>query len=258
MQIQSPARVFIYWTLREDPDHILRRALRGVPEHYTLVVKLINVSGDSEEIFPIDSSGSAWFDVDSNSEYRAEIGLYDPDRPFIRIMTSGSVKTPRRRPSPRISNDSEWMISTDGFARVLSISGFQQDAFDAAVAAVGDPDARSRSAFGDLSDRIDDLDGVSSEELRRGLFFLSAGLPLESLRWRIDASVFRLLQQHAADLSPERAAAAVRKHFGVDIEDSFEFEERIEMVGSAFLRSPRRLKKMLRADDETRSSFSRW
>ena len=66
LQMQSPNKVYFYWSFRENPFKILNRVFGG-QTGYQLVAKLLNQTSGREEVFPIDAEGSAWFDVDADA-----------------------------------------------------------------------------------------------------------------------------------------------------------------------------------------------
>lgn len=243
LQMQTPTRLFFYWSVKHNPFQILNRAVRGGVGGYQLVARLVNLTRDSEELHPADASGSRWFDVDANCEYRGEVGFYAPNRPYVRVLYSNTVTTPRRRPSPRTTSDQDWTITSDSFARVLSVSGFKQDAFHVAIST----DDESAS---ETNERVSlaglpgvDVRGVDADELRHALLHLSLGLPMESLRWRIDASVFRILQQNIATLNAERALAVLKERYGVEADEVIEEQVPGAVHGSSVINFPRILKK---------------
>ena len=132
--MQTPNRLFFYWSIKTNPFRTLNRALGDRTGNYTLVLKLVDLGRETEEIFPVEAEGSWWFDVEADASYRAEIGFYAPNGPYVRLMFSNEIETPRKSPSPRIADDAEWTVSANVFAKVLDVSGFAQDAFDVAMA----------------------------------------------------------------------------------------------------------------------------
>ncbi len=141
--MQSPTRLNFYWSVKTNPFKTLNRAFGGKTGSYTLVVKLVNQKTGREEISPVEAEGSWWFDVDADSVYRAEIGFYAPNRPFVRVMFSNTVETPRKNPSPRRDYSADFAVSANQFAKVLDVSGFPQDAFEVALAG-DDIEARTK------------------------------------------------------------------------------------------------------------------
>lgn len=248
LQMQSPNRLFFYWSLRNNPYQILHRAF-GDTGSYTLVARLLNLSRDTEEMHAVDADGSFWFAAEANSNYRAEIGFYAPNRPYVRIVHSNTIATPRKSPSSRPAADAEWRVTAARFARVLDVSGFKQDAYDVALA--GDDleasERTTRNAFaGFLGKDEREFDGVDAEDIRYALLALASGYKLEQLRWRINATLFAILQASAERLSGEQAMAALRDHFGVEAEEITEEELGSAVYGASLVNFPRRLKKSLR------------
>ncbi len=249
LQMQSPNRLFFYWSLKNNPFQVLHRAFGNKTGSYTLVARLLNLTRDTEEMHAVDADGSWWFSVDANSNYRAEIGFYAPNRPYVRVVYSNSITTPRKNPSPRPATDAEWRVTADRFARVLDVSGFKQDAYDVALA--GDDreasERTARAAFaGFIGKRDQEFDGVDAEDIRYALLALASGYKLEQLRWRINATLFAILQANAERLSGEQAMAALRDHFDVEADEIMEEELGPAVYGASLVNFPRRLKKSLR------------
>src|SRR6476661_3823439 len=127
LAMQTPNRLFFYWSTGENPFQTLSHAIRDQASNYSLVLKLTDLKRGTELIRPIEAEGSWWFDVEADGEYRAEIGFYSPSRPYIRILYSNTVQTPRKSPSRHTADEAEWRVSSDRFAKVLNVSGFKQD-----------------------------------------------------------------------------------------------------------------------------------
>jgi hypothetical protein len=230
--MQSPNRIQFYWSVQHNPFQTLQRAI-GNTGSYTLVAKLVNESSGREEIYPVDAEGSWWFNVEADSTYRAEIGFYAPNRPFVRIMFSNTLETPRKKPSPRQATDADWAVTALEFADVLDSTGYTQDALEVALA--GDDQEKSGSATQNafsqfVGDKAADLDGISMEEVRFALLAIASGFSLEDLREHIGAALFAVLQKNADKLTPENALAALGEHFDIAME---EIEEDEEIVGQA-------------------------
>lgn len=259
--MQSPNRLYFYWSISKNPFHTLNRAIGGQTENYSLVVKLVNLKNDSENVHEIDAVGSWWFDVDADAEYRAEIGFYAANRPYVRIMYSNSVATPRKSPSPHPSESAEWTVTADKFARVLDIAGFSRDAFDVALA--GDDwnvsEVATMSAFSRLTGNQKALvSGIGAEEIRFAMLALASGMPLSELRSRISPSLFALLESSSADLKGENALAALKEQFDFEASDVEQDEESAPAVyGSSLVNFPRKLKRSRRSSELAPfSSFS--
>ncbi len=246
LQMQSPTRLYFYWSLRTDPFRTLNR-LFGSPGSYSLVVKLIGITRGTEEIHPAESAGNRWFAVEAGSEYRAEVGLYAPNRPYIRVLFSNTVTTPRKSPSPRAATDADWTITADRFARVLDAAGFSQDAFDVAIA--GDDReaaaAGTRAAFRRFLDTGEyGLEAIDPEDIRYALLAIAAGATLEDLRHRVGAALFAILQANAERVGRESALAALNAEFGIDAADLVEEEFGTAVFGTSVVNFPRRLRRV--------------
>ena len=242
--MQSPNRLFFYWAVARNPFHTLNRAL-GSASNYSLVLKLVNLRNKTEEIHPVDAAGNWWFSVDPDTEYRAEIGFYAVSRPYIRILHSNSVTTPRKSPSPRTADTAQWRVPAERFARVLDVAGFSRDAFDVALAGddVNAADLATRSAFAQFSARRhDEFEQVEASEIRYAMLALASGIALEQLRGLISDNIFLLLSS-ATGATGDRALAALKDKFEFDA-DEFEIEEETAepVFGGSLVNFPKRLR----------------
>jgi len=244
LQVQSPQRIYFYWSLKDNPYQALSHTLGAEPVAYTLVLRLINTETEREELHPIETEGSYWFDVDADRTYRAEIGFYSPSRPFVRVLFSNTVTTPRKSPSPRASTHSDWRVTSSEFAEVLDASGFEKDAFD--VAMVGDnakeADTLTHAALAQLLENSEyACDTVSTDDIRFAMAAISSGYTLEELRSRIGPTLFAVLQANAERLGAEKAAAALSDHFDID-ETEFDEEEFGPAHGASLVHFPKRFR----------------
>ena len=244
LQMQTPTRLFFYWSVGSNPFQKLNKALGMETTSYTLVLKLVDLKRESETFYPAEVEGSSWFDVDTDGEYRADVGFYAPNRPFVRVLFSNTVTTPRNSPSPRVASDADWAIPAERFARVLEVAGFTEDAFDVAIA--GDDhasaDTATRAALGELLGGIDtELDSFDAEEIRHAMFLIASGLTLEGLRWKIGARLFALMQRHAASLNAAKATAILKERFAIEAEEITEEEIGSAVFGASAINFPRRL-----------------
>lgn len=243
--MQSPTKLYFYWAVGKNPFHTLNRAL-GEAANYTLVLKLIDLKTEDEQIYPVDASGNWWFDVNPDGQYRAEIGFFAVNRPYIRVLYSNTVATPRKSPSPRTADTAEWRVPADKFAKVLDAAGFQRDAFD--VALVGDDasaaDIATRSAFAQFSGRRhNEFAGIESSEIRYAMLALASGVSLAELRGLISERLFKFLSA-IQSLNAEQALAALNDRFEFDADDFDIEEESMEAVyGNSLVNFPRKLKK---------------
>lgn len=225
LQMQSPNKLYFYWSIKNNPFQTLSRVFGGRAENYTLVAKLVNRTQNSEELVPIETDGSTWFDVDAASSYRAEIGFYAANRPFVRVMFSNTVATPRKNPSPRRDFSSDWTVSANQFAKVLDVSGYAQDAAEVALA--GDDfevsQKATRNAFSQIVGyQAADFVENNQSEIRFVLLALASGYALEALRGQISKNLFTKLQENSEKLNAAAALAALQENFGDFAEETVE------------------------------------
>lgn len=240
--MQSPNKLFFYWSVKSNPFRTLHKAFGERTGNYSLVLKLIDLKRETEEIYPVEAEGSWWFDVEADGSYRAEIGFYAPNGPYVRMMFSNTIETPRKSPSQRVATSADWKVSAETFAEVLDVSGFALDAFDVAMAGDDHDQAyqATQSAFTQFIGGEIDLKAFNAEEIRFALLALASGISLDALREHVSPALFTLLQGYEASLSAERANAALHEHFGIS-SDEIEEEEQIgpAIFGSSLVNFPR-------------------
>lgn len=243
--MQSPTKLYFYWAVAKNPFHTLNRAL-GHASNYTLVLKLVDLSSNNEQIHPVDGSGNWWFDVDPDTTYRAEIGFYAVNRPYIRILYSNVVETPRKSPSPRTADTAEWRVPAEKFALALDAAGFQRDAFDVALAG-DDPveaDVATRSAFAEFSGRLQsEFISIEASEIRYAMLALASGVALHELRGLISERLFKFLSSMGS-FESETALTSLKVRFEFNA-DEFDLEEvsTDAVFGNSLINFPRRLRK---------------
>jgi hypothetical protein len=245
LQMQTPTRIYFYWSVKDNPWARLRSVFGDDLGSYTLVHKLIDKRTGREEIHQTDAEGNYWFDVEPDRAYQAEIGFYAPNRPYFRILYSNTVETPRRSPSPRAATDADWKVSASKFAEVLDVAGFSRDAFDVAMA--GDDQAAAEdlsfTAFMSfLGASGIDLTAISAEDIRYALLALAAGVPLESLKHKISAALFEILQANAGALEPAKAMASLTEYFDIDEAEFSEEQYGPAVYGASLVNFPKTLK----------------
>ena len=203
---------------------------------YTFVAKLVNLTNRTENFYPVPAAGSWWFDVESDSTYRAEIGFLSAARPFVRLLFSNAVETPRAAPSPHIDLSPQFAVSAQEFAEVLDVSGYKQDAFEMALAgdeAVEADAATEETLFQLIGKR---KLGAQGGELRYVLFALAAGAALEDLRGQISPNLFaqmeKLVRENAEQLAAVKVLSALQENF--DFEAAEEIEETGEVSYKTF------------------------
>ncbi len=243
--MQSPTRLYFYWSLKDNPWHQLKRIFGDDLGSYELVVKLIDLKRETEEINPCDSTGNWWFTVEPDGEYRAEIGFYAVNRPYFRVLYSNTVATPRRSPSPRPATDSRWTVTANKFAEVLDVSGFARDAFDVAMAG-DDPitaDNASHIAFSRFIGSSEyALDGIAADDIRYAMLALASGYALEELRWRVGPALFAILQANVKKVTAAKAQSALKEYFDIDEAEWTEEEFSSAVYGASLVHFPKTLK----------------
>jgi len=242
LQIQSPNNVYFYWSLKTNPFQALSRTLNAESAGYTLALRLLDTQTEREEILAVEPEGSYWFNTDAGRTYRAEIGLYSPSRPFVRVLFSNTVTTPRKSPSSRAASQSEWRITSHKFAEVLDVTGFEQDAFDVVFA--GDDTERADAlTYAALTQLLDEREyareNIVPEDIRLAMVALASGRTLQELRGRIGPTLFAVLQANAEDLGSEKAAAVLSEHFDID-QSEREEEDYGLAVGTSLVNFPRK------------------
>lgn len=243
LQMQSPNKIYFYWSFKGNPFQTLRRVF-GNGVNYQLVIKLVNRTNEREELFPVEATGSTWFDVDADSTYVAEIGFYAPNRPFVRVMFSNTVETPRLNPSSRRDFSPNFTVSADQFAEVLDASGFEQDAFEVALAGddIESANERTQTAFSQIvAAPPDGLGENKSSEIRFILLALASGYSAEDLRGHISPILFDVLQSNTQKISAEKALSALQENFGVLPDEIIEEESlaATTAVGASLVNFPR-------------------
>ena len=126
--VQSPYKIFLYWSHARDPFATLRKAFGETQSSYTLAIRLRDTESGAEDFFEASPTHSQWFDASPGRSYRADVGLFAPERPFIRLLSSDVIQTPRVGVSARSDHTPEFNITAPEFARVLNEAGFARDA----------------------------------------------------------------------------------------------------------------------------------
>ena len=245
LQMQTPNRLFFYWSVGSNPFHKLNKALGAQTASYTLVLKLVDLRTEAEQIFPIDAEGSSWFDVEADSQYRAEIGFYAPNRPYVRALFSNVVETPRKSPSPRVDTEADWAVSSDRFARVLEVAGFTEDAFDVALAGddIESAESATHTAFAEfIDDETVDVQSIAADEIRHVLYLLASGSSLESLRGKISPALFEILMSHRTSVTSEGAMTVLSERFDIEGDEIVSEEFGAAVFGSSLVNFPKRIR----------------
>jgi hypothetical protein len=124
--LQSPHRLYLYWTFARDPHATLREAFGELAAHYQLVVRLVKVDSGEEFLLDAPRERAQWFEVYPRHVYRAEIGFRAAGRPFVRLLASNEVTTPPDSASHLSDEAQEFQLEADEFARLLDGAGYER------------------------------------------------------------------------------------------------------------------------------------
>lgn len=247
--MQTPNRLYFYWSIKSNPYQTLQKAFQGNTGSYQLVAKIVNQKNEQEQIFAAEAEGNWWFNVEPNASYRAEVGFYAPNRPYIKIIFSNTIETPRKSPSPRVATDADFAVTAQEFSEVLDIAGYKQDAFE--VALIGDDNEQAetatRGAFAMFTNaKPEEFSTLDGDELRFALLAVASGISLKDLREHISPALFALLNSLINGLTADSALNALGEYFDVFADEIFEEEEFGAMVyGASLLNFPKTIKKRI-------------
>jgi hypothetical protein len=237
LYIQSPNRVFLYWNLIGNPFKTLQKAFGNRADNYQLVTKLINLQTNAESFAPANPGGNWWYNVRSNTAYRVDLGFYAVNRPFIRLLSSNSVNTPRAAPSPRADTEADWSVSTKQFAQVLTVSGYSHDVLGIAFGTAEETVETSEDAstlvvanhFAPVVPGELDL-----SELRWLLVSLAAGKPFAELQNSLSLATLSWLEHVLAAnpnaLEQENVRTVLESIFGSEFVEMFSDENALEWM----------------------------
>lgn len=247
LQMQSPSRLYFYWSVKNNPFQTLNKAFGGKTGSYTLVAKLVNKTRGTEELYRVEPEGNWWFNVDADNDYRAEIGFYAPNRPYFRIMFSNEIRTPRKNPSWRTDYTPSFNVSAYEFAEVLDVAGYRRDAFDVAIAGDDEQfanDATNKTYAQLIGKHQTDFEKENADELRFALLALASGYSLEDIRGDISESLFAKLSGEISQLNADEILAALKENFDILTDEILEEEEIGDAIfGASLVNFPKRIKK---------------
>jgi hypothetical protein len=239
LQVQSPNRIFLYWSLAGNPFATLQKAFGNRATNYALVLKFRNLSHGGEQIFPVGREGNWWFDVQPDARFQVDVGLFANNRPFIRLMSSNAVETPRAAPSPRVDTEADWQVSRFQFARVLDVSGYTHDALPV-VFGFGEDGMFDEMATVAVLNQLASNAPATAEtfdaaEMRVALSALAAGVPFEVLRSQLSPALQAwfdsVLEQNPNALNSENVLAALEAVFGEKFGTEFaDFEQELQRI----------------------------
>jgi hypothetical protein len=217
LQIQSPKRIFLYWSVKSNLYKSLQKAFGENANSYSLAAKLINVSKKTEDVFQIEGEGSAWFDVADNTKYQAEVGFFAPNLPFVRIAYSNEIETPRMSPSPNQDTSPNWNVSAMQFAEVLEASGYSQDAFEVALSSVETEESSvaTETIFSRISGEPEaKFAEFEMSELRSILMAIAGGIPFPRIVESVSGELSAWLSLNPQVFETNNVMSILQETFG--------------------------------------------
>jgi hypothetical protein len=222
---QSPYRLYLYWNHARDPFKTLRKAFgAAMASRYRLALRLVDTESGAENHFEASEARNFWFDVKPDRRYRAVVGFFAQGRPFIRLLTSEIVTTPRVNVSHATGASTEFHVSAPEFAQVLNEAGYASDALEvtleAADEATGDEATRrlAKTFIGTDAPLYDD----SLAEMRAMLAALAFGVSLERLLPLLSPALAGWLQEavqrQESKLDAPRLLELLRSSFALELE----------------------------------------
>lgn len=196
---QSPYKLFLHWNLARDPRVALRR-LTTDSRAYRLAVRLADTETMSETLYEAAETRTQWFDVRADTSYRADVGFAAATLPFIRLIRSNTVQTPRAGVAQEVDPSARFKIDAAEFVDVLDESGYVSDAVEVAIEAA---DAETHGAVTTLiASRVfnqpDDSSAFTDaqlSELRTLLTALAFGADLRALREQLSPALAQTMLQ---------------------------------------------------------------
>ncbi|HEX8175484.1 MAG TPA: DUF4912 domain-containing protein [Pyrinomonadaceae bacterium] len=219
---QSPRRIYLYWELARDPFEPLRRVFGG-SDGYRVAVRLTDLDTEESSLHEASKTRSQWFDVHPDHDYSAEVGLYSPGRPFIRLLKSNNRRTPRASVSLHTEPESQWQVTAEQFSRVLDDAGYVSDALEVALEAADEVtnNAATRTITRKLAPvSLPPMSEEEMAELRGVLTALAFGMPWGNLRPMLSqnlASWFDRFSTDEARLDPARITEVLHSTLGIEM-----------------------------------------
>ncbi len=130
---QSPHKLFVHWSHAGDPFAALREAFGDAASHYRLVVRLSDLTDDSAHVHDASPERAQWLAALPDRDYRADIGFHADGLPFVALLSSSTVHTPRAAVSPNADTEPQFHIAPDDFSRLLEHTGYDADALQQAT-----------------------------------------------------------------------------------------------------------------------------
>lgn len=239
--IQSPYRLFLYWSHARDPYETLRRALGEAAAQYQLIIRLFDVDNGEARSHPASMDHTWWFDVSPAHGYRAEVGFFAEGKPFVHLLSSEVTRTPAISVAPESDVEPEFQDHAEGFAHLLNESGYAKDALTVALEAVDDSDTETNTRT--LAHSLEGSDAPALEdadlpELRSLVAALALGENPAQARAHLSHRLARwldsVLNEHGGEVDASRLLESLREMFGFELEydETFVLTKNINRVSS--------------------------
>lgn len=123
--LQSPNKLFLYWSFAIDPHTTLRAAFGELAAHYRLAVRLVKMESGEEFVLDAPRDRMQWFEVYPRHVYRADVGFHAPNRPFVCLLSSNILSTPPDSASHISAEEHEFQVQAEDFVRHLHSAGYE-------------------------------------------------------------------------------------------------------------------------------------
>lgn len=143
---QSPVQLFLHWSHAADPFDALREAFADAAARYRLAVRLTDLGDATEQLFHASPERAQWLDARPGREYRADLGFHADGLPFVRLLSSAAVRTPRAAVSPEADAAPQFHITPADFSRLLENIGYPPES-PARHAPRGTHDATTHASY---------------------------------------------------------------------------------------------------------------
>ncbi len=242
--VQSPEKLFLHWNYARDPGATLIKALGEAASKYRPAVRLIEVESGEEFTRDADGAGTHWFDAKPGCDYQADVGFIAEGLPFLRVLSSAVVQTPRPGVSQIIDEAQEFHITAPDFASVLSEAGYAADALGVALE-IADAETAgtvSPEIVATLTDiELPSLDESGQSELRGLIIALALGRSPHQLLGTLSTPLARWLEQlirrEGGAVDPAPLLELLRETFGFELRFDESSEERPLVLGEMETRS---------------------
>lgn len=125
---QSPEHLFLHWNHAAEPSAALREAFADAAAHYRLAVRLSDLTGATGHLFEASPERAQWLPALPGRDYRADVGFHADGLPFVTLLSSATVRTPRAAVSPEADPAPEFRITYEDFVLLLGHTGYPLDA----------------------------------------------------------------------------------------------------------------------------------